>query len=112
MAASTLSKPPVGVASYRELISPELFSRLVERIVKDEDVSRLLAEEVMEGALGFLKLSADYPGNGFVPSKLIDIGWHTFILYTRSYAEFCDRIAGHFLHHEPNDNPKVAVPLG
>jgi hypothetical protein len=112
MPASTLTKPPVGVASYRELVSPELFDRLVGRIMKDEDVTGALAEEIMEGALGFLKLSADYPGNGFAPSKLVDIGWHTFILYTRSYAEFCDRVAGRLLHHEPNDNPHVAVPLG
>jgi len=39
-------------------------------------------------------------------------------LYTRDYAEFCDRIAGRFIHHNPEDgsewptNPTDApVPL-
>ncbi|BFU44969.1 hypothetical protein KRMM14A1004_32060 [Krasilnikovia sp. MM14-A1004] len=37
------------------------------------------------------------------PSDLVDIGWHTFILYTREYAEFCERVAGRFIHHVPDD---------
>lgn len=38
------------------------------------------------------------------PSELVDIGWHTFILYTVDYAAFCERIAGRFIHHVPNDD--------
>jgi hypothetical protein len=112
MPATIMTRPSEVVVSYRELVSPELFDRLVGRIIKDEDVTRPVAEQIMEGALGFLKLCADHPGKGFAPSKLVDIGWHTFILYTRSYDEFCDQIAGRFLHHEPNDNPSVTVPVG
>ncbi|MBO0880719.1 MAG: hypothetical protein J2P17_10325, partial [Mycobacterium sp.] len=37
----------------------------------------------------------------------VDIGWHTFILYTKDYASFCNRVAGRFIHHEPNDNPEA-----
>ncbi|MEV0734342.1 hypothetical protein [Polymorphospora sp. NPDC050346] len=46
------------------------------------------------------------------PSTLVDIGWHTFLLYTREYAAFCDRIAGGFIHHEPEDGTEwPAVPV-
>lgn len=51
-------------------------------------------------------------------TDLVDIGWHTFLLHTRDYAEFCDRIAGRFIHHEPEDGSEWpttpttgAVPL-
>ena len=57
----------------------------------------------MVQALAFLKACALNPGAGLVPSKLVDIGWHTFVLYTREYAAFCQREAGRFIHHAPSD---------
>ena len=32
----------------------------------------------------------------------IDQMWHVFLLYTRSYADFCERHFGEFLHHQPD----------
>lgn len=37
------------------------------------------------------------------PSHLVDIGWHAFILHTREYAAFCQRVAERFIHHAPTD---------
>jgi hypothetical protein len=47
-------------------------------------------------------------GRKFVsmPSQVTDDLWHEFILYTRSYNEFCRRAFGRFMHHTP------AVVLG
>jgi hypothetical protein len=88
----------------RELVSPELFDRLAGRIVKDEGLDHPTSEAIVESALGFLKLICDNPGESFSPSPMVDIGWHTFILYTRGYAEFCkNHNGGAFIHHEPND---------
>lgn len=36
-----------------------------------------------------------------VASPIVDDVWHQFILFTRKYAEFCDRVVGRFLHHMP-----------
>ena len=36
-----------------------------------------------------------------MPSKVVDAYWHAFILDTRSYADWCDRTLGRFLHHVP-----------
>lgn len=92
----------------RSLISPLLWRRLTERIIKDEGVEQELAERIMDQALGFVRLCAMSPGGEkYSPSRLVDIGWHTFILYTREYAEFCDGLAGSFIHHEPSDRPGV-----
>ncbi len=36
-----------------------------------------------------------------MPSKIVDAYWHAFILDTRSYAAWCERTLGRFLHHTP-----------
>ncbi|MCX4686449.1 hypothetical protein OG401_19400 [Kitasatospora purpeofusca] len=89
----------------RSLVDPALFGRLVARIVKDEDMDQALAERVMDQALAFLGACAANPDAGLSPSGLVDIGWHTFILHTVDYAEFCRSAAGRFLHHVPTDGP-------
>ncbi len=38
-----------------------------------------------------------------MPSQVVDVAWHEFILYTRQYKEFCDLGLGGFLHHTPAD---------
>lgn len=42
-----------------------------------------------------------------VPCEEVDEVWHTFILFTREYADFCQRVAGGYLHHSP---PESGVP--
>ncbi|MET8270729.1 hypothetical protein [Streptomyces sp. NPDC005096] len=92
-------------ADARTLISDELFGRLVNRIVKDEGVDQPLAERIMTDALAFLAACAANPGAALGPSEQVDLGWHAFVLYTEPYAEFCERIAGRFIHHSPADEP-------
>ncbi len=41
-----------------------------------------------------------------MPSQVVDVAWHEFILYTRQYKEFCDLGLGGFLHHTPADAMK------
>ncbi len=36
-----------------------------------------------------------------MPSKAVDTYWHALILDTKSYAEWCERTLGRFLHHMP-----------
>lgn len=36
-----------------------------------------------------------------MPSQVVDIAWHEFILFTREYAKFCASALGRFLHHTP-----------
>lgn len=44
-----------------------------------------------------------------MPSKLIDVCWHSFICNTREYQAFCRDIYGAFLHHE--SKPNTSFPL-
>lgn len=90
----------------RSLVSDDLFDRLVEQIVKDGHADRRHAVRIMDQALAFLRACANNSGVSLRPSKAVDIGWHTFVLFTRDYAEFCARVAGRFLHHVPEEfNP-------
>lgn len=38
----------------------------------------------------------------------VDPFWHAHILHTRQYSQFCDDIAGRYLHHEPLDHSRPA----
>jgi hypothetical protein len=90
-------------ALARDLVPTPLFRRLVSRIVLDHQLDHQLAERIMTEALAFLRACGANPDVPLSPSLQVDIGWHTFILYTREYAEFCQRVAGRFIHHLPDD---------
>jgi hypothetical protein len=85
------------------LIPATLFSRLAARIAHDADVDRDRAERIMRQALAFLLACARNPDTPLTPSKAVDEGWHAFVLHTREYADFCRQVAGHFIHHAPDD---------
>src|SRR5437879_3911868 len=87
----------------RSLLRPEVFDRLVRQIVSNEEVERDYAEAILDQALAFITTCADNPGGRLRPSKPVDIAWHTFILNTAEYAIFCQRVAGRFIHHEPEE---------
>jgi len=36
-----------------------------------------------------------------MPSQVVDVAWHEFILDTREYQYFCERAFDRFLHHTP-----------
>ncbi len=36
-----------------------------------------------------------------MPSQVVDVAWHEFILFTKQYDLFCKKALGRFLHHTP-----------
>lgn len=38
-----------------------------------------------------------------MPSKVVDVAWHEFILFTKLYQNFCRTAMGRFLHHTPSE---------
>ena len=50
----------------------------------------------------FLALSRAYPDDILRPSKIVDMLWHTHILYTRKYTDDCSTLVGRYLHHQPD----------
>lgn len=41
-----------------------------------------------------------------MPSQVVDVAWHEFILMTRPYHSFCKKAFGRFLHHQPAEAMK------
>lgn len=66
-----------------------------------EPWSRERAERAEIAYKRFLTLVVLYPKQRLVPLGDIDKFWHQHILDTRKYAEDCDKVFGHFLHHFP-----------
>ena len=38
-----------------------------------------------------------------MPSQVVDVAWHEFILFTRAYEQFSRKAIGRFLHHTPTE---------
>ncbi|RLK60567.1 glycine-rich domain-containing protein [Actinokineospora cianjurensis] len=88
-------------ATGRSLVSEGLFDRLARRVVAEEGVDRAMAERIVDQALAFVAVCGSNSAMPLSPSAAVDIGWHAFILHTKEYADFCDRVAGRFVHHVP-----------
>lgn len=43
-------------------------------------------------------------------SSEVDEVWHSFILFTREYEEFCRKISGRMIHHRPNTSRRPHLP--
>ncbi|MEW2222021.1 hypothetical protein AB0939_22490 [Streptomyces sp. NPDC006990] len=87
----------------RTILGPDLAGRLATRITADHPGFDLpFAERIVDQTGAFLAACAGNEDAPLSPSGTVDIGWHTFILHTREYAEWCDRVAGRFLHHVPD----------
>lgn len=98
---STTTAPTTTRGS--SLIPAALFDRLSNRIRTDHpELPDGMPERILDQALAFLGAAA-VATEPIGPSDLVDIGWHTFILHTHEYRAFCDRVAGRFVHHEPDD---------
>lgn len=104
-----MSTPLIGHRLvHLSLLDTNLQNRLVNRIMKDHGFDHDLSMRILDQAIGFLRLAAIKPSAHHSPSSMVDIGWHTFILYTRSYDDFCRKLTGgRFIHHEPTDDPSV-----
>lgn len=78
---------------------PEL---LINRFCRDHQLSEQDALETFEQTKQFLVLCAANKNVRYSPSEKIDLMWHQFILHTRDYFAFCDKL-GSFVHHQPSE---------
>ncbi|MBO2451648.1 hypothetical protein J4573_31475 [Actinomadura barringtoniae] len=112
-----------AVRNPRELISPDLFNTLVERVRKEYvKVARWYAELMVEQMLCFLATTASYdpssPPAGIAPdgmvfmhltpSEEIDDAYHAFLDLTKDYRETCEGLTGgRFIDHVPVSNSDI-----
>jgi hypothetical protein len=94
------------VLTYRQ---PEVVRKFVERY----DVTPREARALFVEMLRWLWLAAAYRQDALAgrrglprlaidtPLVMLDEMWHTFLLFTHDYADFCARYLGTFVHHVP-----------
>lgn len=76
---------------------------LIERLMKRRPGLQAKDGQLVARALRQFFLAHHKSGRQFVsmPSQVADDLWHEFILYTKNYADFCERAFGRFMHHTP-----------
>jgi len=82
--------------------NPEILYKFMERWSVTEAAAAELFTETKR--LLWVKHVSESRGApfGIDPAlRILDEMWHTFVLFTREYAAYCDRVYGEFLHHAP-----------
>jgi len=104
----TATIQPVSLAEVLAYRQPAV----IRRYAKEHGASPEEATELFQETLKWLYLcyrsGTDLPeGTGCTMTpditKLDDM-WHTFLLFTRDYADFCEHYFGFFLHHVPSED--------
>jgi hypothetical protein len=89
-------------------------SNVAMRIQRELGVEAYKAQEFFTDLKRFLWLVANSSVERLVPSPVVDEAWHSFVLFTQEYADFCDRYFGRFIHHSPvhqGENRMIAEDL-
>lgn len=76
----------------------------VLRFKSNYDVTYEESLEIFQEMKKFLSLMAKYPKDHVFAVEAIyvlDEMWHTFLMFTKDYEEFCYRHFGFMIHHEP-----------
>lgn len=91
--------------------------RIIARYQKDHPNNKLSAEEALTEILKYFWVSQKHkldcqanPNNEELKFTCaihaemheIDDMWHTFLLFTHDYHDFCMQYFGKFIHHDPN----------
>ncbi|MCO7224307.1 hypothetical protein [Pleionea sp. CnH1-48] len=78
---------------------------VIDGFCQKYDVTRDDANTIFEDMLRFFWLSEKYNSELLSvidhPILIIDKMWHTFILFTRNYVQFCNTYFGRYIHHAP-----------
>lgn len=90
-----------------EALDEEFVDRVKARVLKDNPE---WTDEIVD--TGFVKLKhflvlTTMFKNVPMFDDVADEVWHTMILFTRSYEDFCDRFNGGYIHHEPTIGKEV-----
>ena len=93
--------PLAEIASLDEVLEYK-HEGLVERLENDLKISREEADLLFLDLKKFLFLCGSQRKNApHVPPAEIDEAWHTFLLFSRDYRDFCLKYFGVFIHHRP-----------
>lgn len=98
----------VSTDAARATLAHEPQPFLLEKFASEEGITVDEARDTFEEVKRFLLLGSIVDASP-APSLPIDRMWHSFILFTKDYAEFCTKTGG-FIHHRPLPQTDPAQP--
>jgi hypothetical protein len=84
-------------------------THVVARYMRDCGVDESDAELHSRELRRYLFVAATHPAERWPMVAAIDPLWHSFLLFTKSYQEFCRALGQPFIHHEPFDDESDRV---
>ncbi|MFJ4631485.1 hypothetical protein [Streptomyces sp. NPDC088847] len=92
----------------RSLVTNADFAMLAAFCADEYGLERAVADRVVDQALALVfVMGSTGEGTFMAPSQQVDPGWHTLILHTDWYANWCQEQFGYFLHHQPNSKTRT-----
>ena len=74
---------------------------VTKRLSKDHSFPFELSSELMIELKRFLVFCGVNRHVSVAIAGPVDEAWHTFIIFTKKYHEFCDLVMGEYIHHQP-----------
>ena len=105
MTEQALASTDEDFRQFLSELSNEDLSDIVEQLAIDKQITTGEANVYRENFLRFIALTK-LTGKSLSPDRKGDAFWHTFIVNTRQYAEFCEKYFGAFIHHEITKRPE------
>jgi hypothetical protein len=76
------------------------------RLMNDGGMPPGWVDEALLEFRRFLGLQVIAPSPRIMFSRHIDHVWHTCLLFSRLYADYCQQTFGFFFHHDPTTGPR------
>ena len=90
----------IDVQKISQLADEFDLSLVLDRYQRDTRLPTTVVREHGREIKRFLSMCALSPGSYGMRGPLDDL-WHTFIIHTELYDNFCNKIVGNFIHHYP-----------
>ncbi|SDY81814.1 hypothetical protein SAMN05661080_04705 [Modestobacter sp. DSM 44400] len=103
MSAPTTNRPATGAGDGLDVQAVAgRYPQVVAKLAAAEGITETDAAQRVIELVKYLTIATDCD-QPVVPSRAVDVAWHTFILFTRDYAAFCTETFGRFVHHQPTE---------
>ncbi len=88
--------------NHKKLREYEIPDYIKQRFWKDhaQNLTKKEVDKVFDSFKDFVFLASFKPV--YLSSYIIDEAWHTFILFTKDYHQFCNAVVGKYFHHHPS----------
>ncbi|WP_371515868.1 hypothetical protein [Kitasatospora sp. NBC_01300] len=102
-----LAPPPTAPDQF---VSAATFGSVISTVLSNnEGMDVAMATRITREAIAFVIVGARRPHLAMAPSRIVDEGWHAFLVHTEAYAELCER-EGRFRAPQPGIRPGQLRP--